>query len=644
MPSIVLAEPSAPVAGVLRRYLESAGHAVSWVGSVDEALRTLREQSPAILLASGMGALDGEALCRTVRAEGMAAPVLLLYSPDEEQADTRAAEVGADGCLVGPLKRATVLTCVSLLVQREEARRRVATLSGVPLALPVRPQLGAAAEGLPLPGGMGMRPPPPPPDDDAGAVGAMHPPPPPPLDDDAEAAGARAPVDSSTPGDAADAHAAALLSAEGAALVVTRASVVSPHSDAGHAPDASQLSGAGGDASVPSSLSDGGTALSEARAASSPPPLPGASVALAPELDAEPITSPSSEVDSDAREAVMVPAQATHEPDAAEDDGLPLLHAEPEPDVPPVAVGVIVEGEGAEPSSAVSVAQRTEPQAAGAAQPVEASPAAVNGRDASVEATGADGATPESLPAQPDPVSAAMPADAAPVGPSEAPASQSPVRGPDAGAAGSTQAPAPVAGSRMSGAFPALASTPVPDGRRISRSDLASVGSNPDFEFLKRLMLMEVKRSRRYRYPIAVLLVDLDRFTEKAASLAPAARKLALAEALGLLVSGVRDIDVAVPFADSRFVVFLPHTPRSGALVVGQRLRELIKSLKAFDGASASVGVAVSEPPPGRGPVAGALAQVSFGSLLKEAGEALRRAQAAGGDWVEAASGRTQPG
>jgi len=487
--SIVLAEPSAPVAGVLRRFLESAGHEVSWVGGADEALRIVREQSSAVLMASAMGALDGEALCRRVRAEGLAAPVLLLYSPDEERADTRAAEVGADGCLVGPLKRATVLTCVSLLAQREEARRRVAALGALPPPLPLVP-------------------------------------PPPPTDDEAAADG---------------------------------------------------------------------------------PPSEGEAVAaqpLAPELDAEPITSPSSAADSEARDAAGEAVAVDGEQGTSEEDGLPLLYAEPEPDEPQVS-----QGEGGAGLEASAVAQGAEaapgvaiaaPGGAAEAQPF--SPVAMD--------TGPAGGVPPSVSLEGPRLSGAFPA----------------------------------VGARASGAFPALAPTPVPEARRGSRTDLPSVGSHPDFEFLKRLMLMEVKRSRRYRYPIAVLLVDIDRFAEKAAALPPAARKLALAEALGLLVSGVRDIDVAVPFADSRFVVFLPHTPRSGALVVGQRLRELIKSLKAFEGASASVGVAVSEPPAGRGPVTGTLAQVSFGGLLKDAGEALRRAQAAGGDWVEAASGRTQPG
>ena len=83
MPSVLLAEPSAPVAGALRRYLEGAGHEVAWVGSAPEALRAARERPPAVLVASGTGSLDGEALCRGLRAQGTTVPVLLVYPPDE---------------------------------------------------------------------------------------------------------------------------------------------------------------------------------------------------------------------------------------------------------------------------------------------------------------------------------------------------------------------------------------------------------------------------------------------------------------------------------------------------------------------------------------------------------------------------------
>ena len=330
MATVLLAEPSAPVASALRRYLEGAGHEVAWVGSAAEARRLLEDRPPALLVASASLPVDGEALCQELRQKGSRLPVLLVYPPDEEQADPRAAQAGADGCLVGPLKRGTVVTCVRLVLR-------------------------------------------------------LH---------DAAGAGAH--------------------------------------------------------------------------------------------------------------------------PQAPEDSGAP--------------------------ASAVGIPARP-------------------------------GGLPE---------------------------------------------------------------------RRASRTDVFAVSTSPDFDFLKRLLLMEVKRSRRYRYPISLLLVEVDRFTEHTLSLTPQARTALLAEALGLLTAGVRDIDVVVPFADSRFVAFLPHTPRSGARVVAERLRERMPSLKALPGATASVGVAVSEPSGGKGLTQGA--GLSFGGLLKEAGEALRRAQLGGGDSVVVAPSGPGPG
>jgi diguanylate cyclase (GGDEF)-like protein len=165
-----------------------------------------------------------------------------------------------------------------------------------------------------------------------------------------------------------------------------------------------------------------------------------------------------------------------------------------------------------------------------------------------------------------------------------------------------------------------------------ARPSEAAPASSPDFEFLKRLLLMEVKRSRRYRYPIALLLVELDRFAERAAPLTAAQRTASLAETLKLLTSGVRDIDVAVPVTEGRFVVFLPHTGQDGGVVVAERLREKVKAQHPVPDMTAAVGLAVFDPGAGRPKDQ---TQVSFGNLMKEAGEALRKAQSAGGDRVE---------
>lgn len=159
-----------------------------------------------------------------------------------------------------------------------------------------------------------------------------------------------------------------------------------------------------------------------------------------------------------------------------------------------------------------------------------------------------------------------------------------------------------------------------------------------DLEFFKRLLFMEVKRSRRYRYPIAYLLLEPDRYAEKLASLPSPLRTSALAEVLRHISDGLRDIDVAVPFAEGRFIIFLPYTPYEGALVVAERLLQRVKQVESVQGLTASLGVAVFEPSAAKGQ-----AQVSFGSLMKEAGEALRRAQADGGDRVVGRAVVTEP-
>lgn len=152
-----------------------------------------------------------------------------------------------------------------------------------------------------------------------------------------------------------------------------------------------------------------------------------------------------------------------------------------------------------------------------------------------------------------------------------------------------------------------------------------------DFEFFKRLLLMEVKRSRRYRYPVAFLLVELDGWAERAPKLSADARSQVMAELLSTVSGGLRDIDLTVPSSQDRVLVFLPHTPRDGAVTVANRLRARVNKLKALKDATASVGIASF--------VGGqSKAQISFGSLMKDASDALKRAQAAGGDTTEASA------
>jgi PleD family two-component response regulator len=157
---------------------------------------------------------------------------------------------------------------------------------------------------------------------------------------------------------------------------------------------------------------------------------------------------------------------------------------------------------------------------------------------------------------------------------------------------------------------------------------LSPVGVNaPDEAFFKKYMLLEVKRSKRYQYPVAVLLVSLDKLGESLGDAAPEFQRAAIrSEAIESLSVLLRDIDVAMPFAEDKYLLFLPHTPLKGCTVVAGRVVERLSKLDSFQNGTVSVGVASFDPS------VNPKEQVSFGGLVREATEALKKAQAAGGN------------
>lgn len=161
------------------------------------------------------------------------------------------------------------------------------------------------------------------------------------------------------------------------------------------------------------------------------------------------------------------------------------------------------------------------------------------------------------------------------------------------------------------------------------------VGINaPDEAFFKKYMLLEVKRSKRYQYPVALLLVSLDNLKASLGEAAPEFQSAAIrSESLEVLSALLRDIDVAMPFAEDKYLLFLPHTPLKGATVVAERVVQKLKTLETFPDGTVSVGVANFDP---TGPAKDTKDPVSFGGLVREASAALKRAQEAGGDRFDA--------
>jgi diguanylate cyclase (GGDEF)-like protein len=145
------------------------------------------------------------------------------------------------------------------------------------------------------------------------------------------------------------------------------------------------------------------------------------------------------------------------------------------------------------------------------------------------------------------------------------------------------------------------------------------------FEFFKKILVIELKRAKRFGYPLAAMLIALD---DDTAAAAPAAVRGELrAQITRALRASVRDIDLPVDYADGRFLVLLPHTDAAGAERAGRRLEAAVRGSGGVehDGrrvrATVSVGIAAVKG--GQVP--------SFARLMRDASLALRAAQLKGG-------------
>ena len=146
-------------------------------------------------------------------------------------------------------------------------------------------------------------------------------------------------------------------------------------------------------------------------------------------------------------------------------------------------------------------------------------------------------------------------------------------------------------------------------------------------------MQREVRRAERAELPLALLMIDVDRFrlyNDLHGHPAGDACLSAIATAIG--GQAHRPADLAARYNGEKFAVVLPETGAAGAVELAQRVREAVRSLSmAHRGApggiaTVSVGAAVVWPLRGQGP--------SLHTLIAMAEEALQQAKAAGRDTV----------
>ena len=143
----------------------------------------------------------------------------------------------------------------------------------------------------------------------------------------------------------------------------------------------------------------------------------------------------------------------------------------------------------------------------------------------------------------------------------------------------------------------------------------------------------EVQRARRYKTPLAVVMIDIDHFKHVNDTYGHAMGDEVLRGIGKLLRESVRTTDLAARYGGEEITLLLPHTDLPAALQVAEALRQKLADLDhSLDGVTirktASMGVAARD---GQGDLPGAE------DLLKHADEALYRAKEGGRNRVEAA-------
>ena len=147
------------------------------------------------------------------------------------------------------------------------------------------------------------------------------------------------------------------------------------------------------------------------------------------------------------------------------------------------------------------------------------------------------------------------------------------------------------------------------------------------FAHFKEVLFVEVKRARRYGFPLALALVAFDPIDATIED----DLKVQLMGGLALAIRrSLRDTDYPVQQAGDRVLLLMPHTDLAGSLIVARRICERVSKATLQSGEQVirptiSVGVAAGEP--GR--------EYGFSDLVRQAQDGLDAAMAKGGNRVE---------
>jgi DNA-binding response OmpR family regulator len=121
-PLVLVVEDEAPIAGLVRGYLEREGLRVRLADDGPSALDAVATHRPAVVLLDvGLPGLDGTQVCRLLREAGDWTPVLFVTARDDEVDRVLGLELGADDYVTKPFSPRELVARVRAVLRRSAA-------------------------------------------------------------------------------------------------------------------------------------------------------------------------------------------------------------------------------------------------------------------------------------------------------------------------------------------------------------------------------------------------------------------------------------------------------------------------------------------------------------------------------------------
>jgi two-component system KDP operon response regulator KdpE len=117
-PNILVVDDEPQITRVLKTALSSRGYSIRTAADGDEAVQTMKEWSPDLLITDlRMPNMDGLALCKHVRSKSLM-PIIVLSVRGEERTKVEALDAGADDYVTKPFNMNELLARVRAAIRR----------------------------------------------------------------------------------------------------------------------------------------------------------------------------------------------------------------------------------------------------------------------------------------------------------------------------------------------------------------------------------------------------------------------------------------------------------------------------------------------------------------------------------------------